>query len=183
MADILPITVALYGFQKEKEVILKAAFANADKWPLPWVLTLSAEEAKVIIIDIASKNDYEEIENLKRNLPKAEIVAFSSEKPPQAKWHLVKQPNGKVSIVGFSHLVLKISHTLKRNLAEASKPKTEAIITPIAEPNQVKHTEVSTVPDVEEFEQESSDMLTFFNKLDSILDSKPNEKRKRFNES
>jgi hypothetical protein len=39
------------------------------------------------------------------------------------------------------------------------------------------------MPDEGEFEQETGDMLTFFNNLDSLLDSKPNEKRKRFNES
>lgn len=181
MTDRVPITVALYGFVKEQEPIMQSAFAHADKWSTPWILTNSIEDARVIIVDLASEADYKEIEKLKRDLPKAEIVALSSTKPAQAKWHLVRQPNGKVSIVEFSQLVLKIAHSLKKNLAEVSEPQIETIVA-IAEPNVITETELSSVPDEEDFEQETSDMLPFFNKLDSLLDSKPNEKRKRFNE-
>jgi hypothetical protein len=39
-----------------------------------------------------------------------------------------------------------------------------------------------SMPD-DDFEQEFNDFQPFFNTLDSILESKPHEKRKRFNES
>ena len=180
MADLGPITVALYGFLEEPEAIMQAAFANADQWSTPWKLTNAIENARVIIVDLAFEDDYEDIEKLKRDLPKAEIVALSSKKPPQAKWHLARQPGGKVSIVGFSQLVLKISHTLKKNLAEIPQPEA---IAPVAESAVITAVEPDLIPDEDDLEQESSDFMPFFNTLDSLLDSKPNEKRKRFNES
>ena len=182
MADLVPITVALYGFLEEQEAIMQAAFANADQWSTPWKLSSTIENARVIIVDLAFEDDYDNIEKLTRDLPKAEIVALSSKKPPQAKWHLARQPSGKVSIVGFSQLVLKISHSLKRNLTEIPQPQSETT-TPVEEPAMIMVIEPTSIADEEDFEQESGDFMPFFNTLDSLLDSKPNEKRKRFNES
>ncbi len=182
MAEIVPITVALYGFVAEQESIMQSAFDRADKWSPPWIVIKSMNEARVIIVNITSEDDYEEIEKLERTLPTAEIVVFSSKKPPQAKWHLERRPNGTASIVGFSQLVLKISHSLKRNLTEALKPKTEALAS-LAQPNLIPETGRSSIPDEEDIEQESGDFMSFFNTLDSVMDSKPHEKRKRFNES
>jgi hypothetical protein len=182
MADLVPITVALYGFLEEQEAIMQAAFANADQWSTPWKLSSTIENARVIIVDLAFEDDYEDIEKLKRDLPKAEIVALSPKKPPHAKWHLARQPSGKVSIVGFSQLVLKISHSLKRNLTEIPQPQPETTI-PVAEPTMITAIEPASIPVEEDFEQESGDFMPFFNTLDSLLESKPNEKRKRFNES
>lgn len=182
MADLVPITVALYGFLEEQEAIMQSAFANADQWSTPWKLSGSIENARVIIVDLAFEDDYGDIEKLTQDLPKAEIVALSSKKPPQAKWHLARQSSGKVSIVGFSQLVLKISHSLKRNLTEIPHLQPETIA-PIAQPTMTTATEPALIVDEGDFEQESGDFMPFFNTLDSLLDSKPNEKRKRFNES
>lgn len=182
MAEIVPITVALYGFEKEQEPIMQSAFAQAHKWANPWILTSRVEDARVIIVDLTSEDDYELIEKLKRELPKAEIVALSSKKPPQAKWHLVRQPSGTVSVVGFSQLVLKISHSLKRNPTKVSGPQAEVVATKV-EPSKIMDVEPSSILDEEDFDQESEDFLPFFNTLDSLLDSNPNKKRKRFNDS
>lgn len=182
MANLVPITVALYGFLEEQEAIMQSAFANADQWSPPWKLSKTIEDARVIIVDLAFEDDYEDIEKLKRDLPKAEIVALSSKKPPQAKWHLARQPSGKVSIVGFSQLVLKISHSLKRNPTEIPQSQPETT-TRAEETAMITAIEPNSIVDEEDFEQESSDFMPFFNTLDSLLDSKPNEKRKRFNES
>lgn len=182
MANLVPITVALYGFLEEQEAIMQSAFANADQWSPPWELSKTIEDARVIIVDLAFEDDYEDIEKLKRDLPKAEVVALSSKKPPQAKWHLVRQPSGKVSIVGFSQLVLKISHSLKRNLTEIPQSQPETT-TRVEETTMITAIEPTSIVGEEDFEQESSDFMPFFNTLDSLLDSKPNEKRKRFNES
>ncbi len=181
MPDTVPITVALYGFSGEQEPIMQSAFAQADKWHTPWIITKDIENARVIIVYLASEDDYEGIENLKQRLPKAEIIVFSAKKPPYAKWHLERQANGKVPVVRFSQLVLKISHTLKRNLVTASGGKAEAVA-PMADPNLKTETGLSSLPDEEEFEQEPNDLVTFFDQLDSLMDTKPNEKRKRFNE-
>ena len=181
MADKVPITVALYGFSEEQEPFMQSAFAQADKWAAPWIITKDLEKARVIIVYLASEDDYEGIENLKHRLPKAEIVTFSAKKPPHSKWHLERQTSGKVSVVGFSQLVLKISHTLKRNSAGASSSKSEAVASMI-NPNNITQTGLSTLSDAEELEQEPSDLLNFFDQLDSLMDTKPNEKRKRFNE-
>ena len=179
MAEKVPITVALYGFVKEQEPIMQAAFANADKWPTPWVLTANIEDARVIIVDLASEDDYGDIENLKQRLPKAEIIALSAKKPSRAKWHLVRQPSGAVSIVGFSQLVLKISHSLKRNPAKVSEPQAEAIAPAPVPKEELNNIITGAAPpsmlDEEDFEQETDDMLPFFNTLDSLLDSKPND--------
>jgi hypothetical protein len=182
MKERVPITVSLYGFAKEQEPIMRSAFAHADQWDTPWTIISSLETARVVFINLASEADYKEIEKLQRDFPKAEIVAFSSKKPPQARWHLVRQPNGKASIVAFSQLVLKIAHSLKKNLAEISEPELEKIA-PIGEPNAITETVLASVPEADDLDQESSDFLPFFNTLDSLLDSKPNQKRKRFNES
>ncbi len=181
MKEKIPITVALYGFVKEHEAIMQSAFVHADQWPTPWILIDTIEDARVIFVDLASEDDYEDIEKLKRDFPRTEIVALSSKKPPQAIWHLVRQPNGKVSVVGFSQLVLKIAHSLKRKLTEISQPDEEAIAE-VAQPNAIMPTELASL-DEEDVDQEPSDYLAFFNTLDSLLDSKPHEKRKRFNES
>ncbi len=183
MTDIVPIAVALYGFTNEQEPIMQAAFAHADSWSTPWKITKTLEDARVIFVDLASEDNFIEIDNLKRNLPKAEIVALSAVKPPQAKWHLERQQGGKVSIVRFSQLILKISHSLKKNTTEASESLSRAVI-PIAESVEVTVTEVITsISDDEGFDQEiGNDVLPFFDQLDSLLDSKPVEKRKRFNE-
>jgi hypothetical protein len=182
MADNVPITVALYGFAEEQEPVMQSAFANADKWPTPWAITNTFENARVIIVSLASEDDYEDIEKLKRDFPRAEIVAFSSTKPPKAKWHLVRQPSGTVSIVGFSQLVLKIPSSLKKNLAEVAESQAETIAA-VAQPEIITPTEPTSITDEDDFNQESDDILPFFNTLDTLLDSKPNEKRKRFNES
>jgi hypothetical protein len=182
MADKVPITVALYGFLEEQVPIMQSAFANADKWSSPWEIIECIEDARVIIVDLVSEDDYEEIEKLKKNFPKAEVVALASKKPPKAKWHLVRQPSGKVSIVGFSQLVLKISHSLKRNITETPQPQ-EEVIAAITEPTKMSAIEPALILDEEISDQESSDFLPFFDQLDSLLDTKPNEKRKRFNES
>ena len=179
MAELVPITVALYGFLEEPEAIMQAAFANADQWSTPWKLSSTIENAHVIIVDLALEDDYGDIEKLKRDLPRAEIVALSSKKPPQAKWHLARQPSGKVSIVGFSQLVLKISHSLKRNLTEIPQPEP---INQVAEPTVMTSTESASIADEGDVEHEAGDFMSFFDTLDSLLDSKPNEKRKRFNE-
>jgi hypothetical protein len=182
MADNVPISVALYGFTEEQEPIMQSAFANADKWATPWALIKTIEDAHVIIVSLASEDNYEDIEKLKRDFPRAEIVAFSSTKPPKAKWHLVRQPSGKVSIVAFSQLVLRIPSSLKKNLAEAGEAEAEPIAA-VAESNIITPTKPTSMSDEVDFNQESDDFLPFFNTLDSLLDSKPNEKRKRFNES
>ena len=182
MANITSIAFAFYGFLKEQEVILNSYFAYADKWDPPWELTILLEDARVVIIDFSSESDLEKIEALKRELPKAEIVVFSTIKPPDAKWHLERLPNGKPSIVAFSKLVLKISHTLKKNPNKVSEHQTE-IINATKKYPEISEPEFSTITEKEEFDLESTDMSTFFNDLDTILDSKPNEKRKRFNES
>jgi hypothetical protein len=181
MADITSITFAFYGFLKEHEAILNAYFAYADKWDPPWELTVKIEDARVVILNLSSEIDIEKLESLKRELPTAEIIVFSSNKPADAKWHLERQPNGKVSIVAFSKLVLKISHTLKKNTTKVSGSQTEAIVAITKHPKK-KEPEHSSISEKEEFESEATDMSTFFNDLDTLLDSKPNEKRKRFNE-
>lgn len=189
MAEIIPITFALYGFVKAQEPIMQAAFAHADKWSTPWVFTEILQEARVIIADLASENDYEELVNLKRRLPNAEIVALSPKKPPQAKWHLQRQPNGRVSIVGFSQLVLKISHSLKKNLPDVSLSEPELDVEPSVPPTEpglaavaVESAETADTGDSGQ-EPDETGVLSFFNQLDSLLDSKPEVKRKRFNES
>ena len=182
MADNSTITVALYGFVEEQEAIMHAAFANADKWATPWLGTKTIEDARVIIVDLVSDDEYEAIAKLEVEFPKAEIIAFSSKRPPHAKWHLARQPSGKVSIVGFSQLVLKMSHVLKKSRKEipGGQVKQAASLTP---PKAISETELPISSAAEELELESGDFLPFFNTLDSLLDSKPNEKRKRFNES
>lgn len=182
MADVIPITVSLYGFVKDQESPLQSAFDNADKWPIPWTLTHSVESARVVIVDLPSENDYAVIDNLKREQPMSEIVAFSSIKPPQAKWHLVKQAGGKLSIVGFSHLVLKISHSIKKGLTDTRQ--TPAITeTRVEGSSRVTENERVSVSEDDDFDQESIEFLSFFDTLDSVIENKPIEKRKRFNES
>jgi len=182
MADNSTITVALYGFVEEQEATMQAAFANADKWATPWIVTKTVEEARVIIVDLASEDDYDAIGKLESDFPRAEIIAFSSKKPPQAEWHLVRQPSGKVSIVAFSQLVLKISHLLKKNRTKTPTNQAEEIAS-LAKPKIITETAPTPVLEAEDFDEESNDFIPFFNTLDSLLDSKPNEKRKRFNES
>ena len=181
MTDITPITVALYGFGKERKPIMESAFETADKWTIPWKVISSIEDARVVIVELAPESDdNKEIEKLEQNLPKAEIVALSTIKPPYAKWHLTWQPSGKVAIIEFSKLVLKISHSLKKKLSEVPKRQIDGI--DLAKPSSVTAVETSSSFEKEDFDQESSDFLPFFNTLDSLLESKPNEKRKRFNE-
>ncbi len=182
MADRVSITVALLGFVEDQETIMQSAFANADKWPTPWLLTESIENARVIIVNLASEENYEEIEKLKQDSPKAEIVVFSSKKLPQTKWHLVRQANGKASIVAFSQLVLKISRSLNNPLTEKPQPPVGTSAT-VTESDIIKSAGHDSSSDEEEFDLESNDLLSFINQLDSLLDTKPNEKRKRFNES
>ncbi len=184
MADNIPIIFALYGFAKDQEPIMQAAFAHADQWATPWVFTETLQDARVIIVDLDGETDFDALENLKQRLPKAEIVALAAKKPPQAKWHLQRQPNGKVSIVGFSQLVLKISHTLKKNITDGSEADVETMPS-VGEPEPAPAM-AATLPDIcgdEASEQEPDGMLAFFNQLDSVLETKPHEKRKRFNES
>lgn len=183
MADKVPITVSLYGFEEEQASIMQASFTNADKWSSPWKLCEQIEDACVIIVNLGSENDYETIEKLKKDFQKAEIVAFAPKKPPKAKWHLVRQPSGKAPIVQFSQLVLKISHSLKRNVMEPNQPQENPIVTLTTESSISADAEPDLQSDEKDFDQESDDFLPFFNTLDSLLDSKPHEKRKRFNES
>ena len=181
MTDITPITVALYGFGKERKPIMESAFETADKWTIPWKVISSIEDARVVIVELAPESDYKEIEKLEQDLPTAEIVALSTIKPPYAKWHLTWQPSGKVAIIEFSKLVLKISHSLKKKLSVVPKRQIDEIAD-LAKPNIITVAEPTLNLENEGFDQESSDFLPFFNTLDSLLESKPNEKRKRFNE-
>jgi len=187
MAEKVSITVALYGFEEEQESIMLSAFANAGQWTTPWIITKQTNEARVIILDLGSEADHEILIKLKRDYPKAEIIAFSVKKPAHTKWHLVRQPGGKVSIVGFSQLVLKISHSLKRKPVEVSEPEAEAFAAEakpeiLTETKIESESELSSTPEEDNSNDEPDDFMPFFDSLDSILDSKPNEKRKRFNE-
>jgi hypothetical protein len=187
MSEKVSITVALYGFEEESNML--SAFANAGQWTTPWIITEHTKEAHVIILEFASEADHETLLKLKRDFPMAEIIAFSAKKPAHTKWHLVRQPGGKVSIVGFSQLVLKISHFLKRKSVEVSEPEAESFAAE-AKPEIEIDTKTELEPDTElssRLEEDNSndepgDFMPFFDSLDSILDSKPNEKRKRFNE-
>ena len=183
MAEIIPINFALYGFEKEQEVLMQASFASADKWAPPWQFTDAIENARVVFVYLATESDFGLIDKLTRDLPQAEIVAFSSKKPMQAKWHLERKSSGKASIVGFSQLVLKLSHSLKRNAPEAKQSQLEQATMPsLAEPKLMAEPMPSANSDNDYVEQED-DVVPFFNILDSLLDTKPNDKRKRFNES
>ena len=182
MADKVPITFALYGFVNEQETIMQSAFAHADQWARPWKLTKNLKDARVIFVNLTSEHEYENIENLEQDYPLSEIVAFSSTRPLKAKWHLVRQPNGKASTFGLSQLVLKIAHLLKNNLTENPLLKA-GLITAVEKAKIMAPAEPNSVLDDDGVDKESSDILPFFNTLDSLLDSKPNEKRKRFNES
>lgn len=191
MAAITTISFAFHGFAIEEEMMLKAYFANADKWDPPWELINQYDKAQVIVSKAATEKDYSQ---LTQNLPSAEIVVYSANKPEEAIWHLVRQANGKPSIVEFSKLVLKISRTLKK-----VKPKLAAPI--IQQASEISQTssditlpvEIIKTPELtnQTIQEESAqievdmaplDMSNFFNQLDSLMETKPNEKRKRFNE-
>jgi len=182
MAVKAPITFSLYGFVNAQESVMQAAFANADHWARPWKLTKNLSDARVIFVNITTESEYEYLENLEQDFPQSEIVAFSSTRPPKAKWHLVRQPNGKASALGLSQLVLKIAHSLKNELTKKPQLK-EMLINSEEETKIPKPSEPTLILADEGIDQESRDILPFFNTLDSLLDSKPNEKRKRFNES
>ena len=181
MADKIPITVALHGFAEEREIIMQSAFAEADKWSTPWQITKQLDQARVVIVDLPNEEAYEEFDKLERDLPNAEVVALSVNMPPQAKWYLERQTTGKVSIVKFSQLVLKIARSLKQTVIEDSEAK------PVLLDQSVVNDPISAadlIPTADDdFEQELNDFQPFFTTLDSILESKPHEKRKRFNES
>ncbi len=181
MADKIPITVALHGFAEEREIIVRSAFAEAEKWPTPWQITKQLEQARVVIVDLPSEEAYCELDKLERDLPNAEVVALSATMPPQAKWHLERQVTGKVSIVKFSQLVLKIARSLKQTVKEDAEAK-PVLLEQSAGNDAISSAELISMAD-DDFEQESNDFQPFFNTLDSILESKSHEKRKRFNES
>lgn len=182
MAPKAPITVAFSGFSEEQEPLMQAAFAHADKWPRPWIITQALDQCHVVILSLESEDDFTEIDKLAQDLPNAAIVVFSAIKPPNAKWHLQKQDGGNFSTFAFSQLVLKIAHAIKQNLSGAAKVKANP--TAPAD-NSMQATTISSVliPVVEDIDNEPEDMLSFFNQLDSIIDSKPDAKRKRFNEN
>lgn len=182
MEEIKSISYSFYDFLKEEEDRLYAYFANADKWEMPWEMTATMEDARVVIVNFSLDDEVEKIERLKQDFPKAEVIVFSAKKPEIATWHLERQPNGKTPIVAFSKLVLKISHALKRKKPEGVSSKTKTATPTITAPSILHGTELNSMPDLEEFEPGPADMSSFFNQLDSLLDSKPNEKRKRFNE-
>ncbi len=179
MADNTPITVALLGFPDERETVMQSAFAEADKWATPWRITLSPEEARVIIVYLPSEDAYGELEVLGREWPNAEIVAFSTSAPPQAKWHLERQSTGKVSIVKFSQMVLKVASSMKRQINEEPLARQDMSNVPIIE----LAANDQRPPIYDDLELDTMDIMPFFDTLDTILESKPNEKRKRFNES
>ncbi|MBK8814637.1 MAG: hypothetical protein IPN42_03605 [Methylococcaceae bacterium] len=180
MADKIPITVALHGFAEEREIIMQSAFAEADKWPTPWQITKQLEQARVVIVYLPSEEAYGELDKLGRDLPNAEVVALSAKIPPQAKWHLERQVTGKVSIVKFSQLVLKIARSLKQTVNEDAEAKSGLLEPVINDP--IPAADLISVAD-DDFEQEFNDFQPFFTTLDTLLESKPHEKRKRFNES
>ncbi len=181
MADKIPITVALHGFAEEREILMQSAFAEADKWPTPWQITNQLEQARVVIVDLPSEEAYGELDKLERDLPNIEVVALSVKMPPQAKWHLERQVTGKVSIVKFSQLVLKIARSLKQTVNEDAEAKPVLLEQSVAN-DPISATDLISIAD-DNFEKELNDFQPFFNTLDSILESKPHEKRKRFNES
>ena len=182
MAEKVPITFSLYGFVNAQEIVMQAAFTNADHWARPWKLTKNLADARVIFVNLTSESEYEYLENLEQDFPQSEIVAFSSTRPPKAKWHLFRQPNGKASALALSQLVLKIAHSIKKDLMK--NPQLKAGLNPTVEETKITAlAEPTPILADEGVDQESSDILPFFNTLDSLLDSKPNEKRKRFNES
>lgn len=182
MAAKAPIFVAFYGFTDEQEPLMHAAFDHADKWPRPWVITQALNQSHVVILRLESEDDFPEFDKLEQDLPNAVIIAFSARKPPNAKWYLQQQDGGTFSTFAFSQLVLKIAHTIKQNLSGTTKV-TAKTPPPADKPNQNAVTTVSSMPILDDSESEPEDMLSFFNQLDTLMDSKPNEKRKRFNES
>jgi hypothetical protein len=181
MAAKAPISVAFYGFSEEQGLLMHAAFDHADKWPRPWKITQALDQSHVVILRLESDDDFPEFDKLTQDLPNAVIIAFSAKKPPNAKWHLQKQDSGTFSTFAFSQLVLKIAHTIKQNLSNPSKVTAKAI-TPADNPNQTDDKPASLMPVFEDSESEPEDLLSFFNQLDTLMDSKPIEKRKRFNE-
>jgi hypothetical protein len=183
MAEKAPITFSLYGFVNAQESVMHAAFAHADQWARPWKLTKNLADARVIFVNLTSESEYEYLESLEQDYPLTEIVAFSSTRPLKAKWHLVRQPNGKASALGLSQLVLKIAHSLKNDLKKNSQPNA-GLITSVEETKITTPSELTSIlVDEGGVDPESNDIQPFFNSLDSLLDSKPNSKRKRFNES
>jgi hypothetical protein len=177
MAAKAPISVAFYGFSEAQEPLMHAAFDHAENWPRPWKITQALDQSHVVILRLESEDDFPEFDKLEQELPNAVIIAFSIKKPPNAKWHLQQQDSGTFSTFAFSQLVLKIAHTIKQNLSGTAKATTPAV-----NPNQTAATTASPMPVLEDIESEPEDLLSFFNQLDSLMDSKPNEKRKRFNE-
>lgn len=182
MAEKVPITFSLYGFVNAQEIVMQAAFAYADQWARPWKLTKNLADARVIFVNLTSESEIEYLGNLEQDFPQSEIVAFSSTRPLKAKWHLVRQPNGKASALGLSQLVLKIAHSLKNELTKNPQLKS-GLITSVEETKVTTPFEPTSILAHESADQESDDIQPFFNTLDSLLDSKPNSKRKRFNES
>jgi hypothetical protein len=182
MAAKAPITVAFQGFPIEQEPLMQAAFAHADKWPRAWIITQALNQSHVVILSLESEDDFSEFDKLTQELPNAVIIVFSAKKPPNAKWHLQKQDGGNFSTFALSQLILKIAHTIKQNLSDAAKVKANAT-TPADNPKQTAGRAATPTPALEDIENEPEDFLSFFNQLDSLMDSKPNEKRKRFNEN
>jgi len=87
MVAITSISFAFHGFAKEEEMILKSYFANADKWDPPWELINQHENARVIVSNVATAQDYV---LLSTDLPQAEIIVYSADNPAEAVWHLVR---------------------------------------------------------------------------------------------
>lgn len=179
MAETTPITVALLGFPGERESVMQSAFAQADKWATPWRITQSPEDARVIIVYLPTEDAYGELDIIGREWPNAEIIAFSVSAPPQAKWHLERQSSGNVSIVKFSQMVLKVASSMKRQVNEEPIARQHMSHVPIIE----LAANDQRPPMFDDFELDTMDVMPFFDTLDTILEAKPNEKRKRFNES
>jgi hypothetical protein len=120
-------------------------------------------------------------------LPNAEIVIFSAKKPPKTKseWHMQRQPNGKVAIVSFSQVVLKISQIVKKKISEPTNASYQEsdVLSANAKTNRTLESIINSTADNVDMVVKPDDVVPFFDKLDSLLDTKPNRKRKRFNDS
>jgi hypothetical protein len=188
------ITVALHNFDSVAEAKMVSIFERSELWLSPWKLIDSADKAQVILVWMASDSDQAVLSKIANDTPTAKVVAYSGNKPQQATWHLQYQSNGHLSLLDLSMLLVNIGSSIEKNIVDEpiapvlkADPVTTETTTAMAAatPLKKKADPVKTKPvqaiETAESESDSAEsVLSFMDKITSVIDSSQLEKKKRF---
>lgn len=180
MNAIAPITISLSEFSGQDEHLVRRLFGKAAFWKRPWRLVDSIHQAQVVLHHVHNEGEWHAAQRFLQNRPDKILAVYAMENGLSHPWYLKKSANGRLSLLEFSQLLIKLGCAIDDGLLGVAAMSAlvweeKLVEIPIAAPDRADPVVALGI----DLPEEGDEILPFLDMISTLLEG-GREERKRF---